>query len=519
MKKLSLLVVLALMACGSGQPSARENAQGTPASGEEVILASDSATFYRDGLSGVDFSGMDAVKKERSLKILNAQGCDCGCGMTIAQCRVEDKTCPRSPSLAAAVVNAIRSGATDQQALASLKALIDGGDEPGPAPAARPVPVAQIATANSPALGPEDAAIVVVTFEDFQCPYCSRATPALKKLVQDNPDVRLVYKHYPLPNHARARPAAIASVAAQRQNRFWEMHDLLFQNQRSLDDANIRQFAQSIGLDMARFEKDIADPAIARFVDDEALEARRVGVTGTPNTFVNGVKSPSWDERTMQRLIESARRGDDVGKEAGIILADLNKQRGTPRNNARQPDNTVYQIDLVGSPSKGPANAAVTIVEFSDYQCPYCASAEPLLAQVMEAYPNDVRLVYKHFPLSFHQNAMPASEAAVFAMKQGKFWEMHEKLFQNSRTLSMETFKKLGAELGLNAAALETSVSGSSFKSIIEKDMADGRKANVTGTPSIFINGKKLPRRDFATFKQVIDGILAEKGAEAAASR
>lgn len=137
----------------------------------------------------------------------------------------------------------------------------------------------------------------------------------------------------------------------------------------------------------------------------------------------------------------------------------------------------------------------------------------------MDAYPKDVRLVFKHFPLSFHKNARPASEAAVFAMKQGKFWELHDLLFQNFRSLTMENIKKFGQQVGLDPQALETSVRSQSFKSIIEKDIADGRKANVTGTPSIFVNGKKLPRRDFATMQRMIEQILSKEGSAAAASR
>ena len=190
----------------------------------------------------------------------------------------------------------------------------------------------------------------------------------LKKLVQDNPDVRLVYKHYALPNHPRARPAAIAAVAAQRQNKFWEMHDLLYQNQRTLDDASLRNYARSIGLDMDRFERDMADPAVAKFVDDEGLEAQRAGVTGTPNTFVNGVKSPSWDGASMQKLIDAARRGDDVGMAAGQLVAELNDRRKASEQRQRQADDAVYPIDTAGSPFRGPADAAVTIVAFSDYQ-------------------------------------------------------------------------------------------------------------------------------------------------------
>ena len=182
MRRLSFLLILTLAACGSGSsadPDERAvertagpvEAAAPGARPADVVPAQDAPKYYREGLSGVDFSGMDAVQKERALKLMNAEPCDCGCGMTIAQCRVEDKTCPRSPSLAAAVVNAVRTGASDSQALVALKAFRDGGTQggaQGSAPAARAVPVAQLKVADSPTLGPPGAAITVVTFEDFQ---------------------------------------------------------------------------------------------------------------------------------------------------------------------------------------------------------------------------------------------------------------------------------------------------------------------------------------------------------------
>lgn len=190
----------------------------------------------------------------------------------------------------------------------------------------------------------------------------------LKKLVQSNPDVRFVYKNYALPNHPFGRPAALAAAAAGRQNKFWEMHDLLFQNQGALDDASIHRYAQSIGLDMQRFDKDLADPELAKFVDGEGIEARRVGVTGTPTVFVDGVKAPSWDEGTLTKLITAARNKEDVGKAAGQIVADLRARQAAQQRVRRQPDNTVYDIDIKGAPFRGPADAPVTVVAFSDYQ-------------------------------------------------------------------------------------------------------------------------------------------------------
>jgi protein-disulfide isomerase len=171
--------------------------------------------------------------------------------------------------------------------------------------------------------------------------------------------------------------------------------------------------------------------------------------------------------------------------------------------------NKVYTLNLGDSPSKGPADAKVTIVEFSDYQCPFCSQAEPLLDQVMAAYPKDVKRVYKQFPLtSIHPNAMPASKAAVAAGKQGKFWEMHAKLFGNQRELSPDNYKKWAEELKLDVAKFEKDMASPEVQAQIDKDMQDARSADVTGTPTIFVNGKRLQQRSMDGFKAAIEPAL-----------
>jgi len=128
-----------------------------------------------------------------------------------------------------------------------------------------------------------------------------------------------------------------------------------------------------------------------------------------------------------------------------------------------------------------------------------------------------VRLVYKHFPLPFHSNARPASAAALFAGRHGKFWQMHDLIFKNSEALTMNNLKGFAIYLGLDPKALESSVTGQAFKAVIDKDIEDAAKAAVTGTPTVFINGKRVPRRDFDTVKKMIDGALAEKEPRTAA--
>jgi protein-disulfide isomerase len=174
--------------------------------------------------------------------------------------------------------------------------------------------------------------------------------------------------------------------------------------------------------------------------------------------------------------------------------------------------NKVYPLAVGDSPSKGPADAKVTIVEFSDYQCPFCSQAEPLLDQVMQAYPKDVKRVYKQFPLtSIHPNALPASKAAVAAGKQGKFWEMHAKLFGNQRELSPDNYKKWAEELKLDMARFEKDLAAPDVQGAIDKDGQEARAADVTGTPTIFVNGKRLQQRSLEGFKAAIDAVLQNK--------
>ncbi|MFO0748621.1 MAG: thioredoxin domain-containing protein [Myxococcota bacterium] len=146
-----------------------------------------------------------------------------------------------------------------------------------------------------PAMGPNDAKVKVIVFSDFQCPVCRRAVEPLKKIVRDMaPDVQVIWRNHPLPSHARAEPAARAAMAAFRQGKFWEVHDRFFEAQSALSDDELRQHAAATGLDLAQFDKDLVDPALAKQVADEAAQAEALGAAGTPAFFVNGEKTVGW---------------------------------------------------------------------------------------------------------------------------------------------------------------------------------------------------------------------------------
>lgn len=137
--------------------------------------------------------------------------------------------------------------------------------------------------------GPNDAWVTIVEVSDFQCPFCGRAIGTIKEIEQKyGNDVRVVFKHNPLPFHARALPAAVASECAREQNKFWPLHDKLFENQRALEDANIESYAKEVGLDLNKFKKCQADAKIKKRIEDDQAVAARLGARGTPAFFING---------------------------------------------------------------------------------------------------------------------------------------------------------------------------------------------------------------------------------------
>jgi len=150
-------------------------------------------------------------------------------------------------------------------------------------------------------------------------------------------------------------------------------------------------------------------------------------------------------------------------------------------------------IEVEGHPTKGPASAEVTLVEFSDFECPYCSAVSPTLKQIADKYGDKVRRVFRQFPLmQIHPNALKAAEASLCASEKGKFWEMHDLLFQEPKQLAIDDLKKKGASLGLNATEFDACLDSGSQWERIRKDLTDGAKAGVSGTPGIFINGRFL---------------------------
>ncbi len=173
----------------------------------------------------------------------------------------------------------------------------------------------------------------------------------------------------------------------------------------------------------------------------------------------------------------------------------------------------VYTIEVGKAPIRGNPNASVTIVEYSDFQCPFCARAQPILEAVLEKYPDDVRLVYKHFPLSFHKAARPTAIASLAAMEQGKFWEMHDVLFEAVSDLDAAKIQEYAETAGLDMERFNRDMEANkaAYDGLVTTDYRNGTEVDVRGTPTLYVNGKKVRVRTVEGMSAMIDAALEAK--------
>jgi protein-disulfide isomerase len=183
-----------------------------------------------------------------------------------------------------------------------------------------------------------------------------------------------------------------------------------------------------------------------------------------------------------------------------------------PSRPARPDPSRDYKVEVGESPAKGPEDASVTIIEFSDFQCPFCNRVSPTLARIEQEYGDQVRIVFKHMPLSIHPQAPAAHAAAEAAHRQGKFWEMHDRIFENQRDLTEEAFTAYAEALDLDLERFARDASSDEVKKRIEDDLREASELGVSGTPSFFINGRFLSgAQPFDNFKRAIDSALEKK--------
>jgi protein-disulfide isomerase len=265
-----------------------------------------------------------------------------------------------------------------------------------------------------------------------------------------------------------------------------------------IDDTLIDQDAKARGLDRAAvIQQDITAKVAAVTSDDIAAwfkenQARLQGAT------LDQVQTAIRGYLVQQRTLDARRQ-----------YVDRLRSKATLRVTLEPPRMVVSKADR---PTKGPVTAPIEMIEFSDFQCPFCERAFPTVTKVLSEYGDKIHFVYRHYPLNGHPQARPAAEAAQCAAEQGKFWPYHDRLFGDQTKLGDADLKKTAAELGMNAEQFNACVDSHKYKDEVDADIRAGDEVGVNGTPAFFINGRELTgAQPYEVFKSVIDNELARK--------
>ncbi|KIG15009.1 Periplasmic thiol disulfide interchange protein DsbA [Enhygromyxa salina] len=386
---------------------------------------------------------------------------------------------------------------------------------------------------------PDGALVTIVEYSDFQCPYCSRLANSLKQISEEYPDdVRVVFKQFPLPMHDRAKPASEAVLAAHAQGKGWELHDLIFENARQLSDDDLIRYAEQVGVpDMAKFKADLTGHTFGAKVDAEMEQGKKFGVGSTPSFFINGrpergTKSPEQLKEMIEAEKVMAQALLDAGSKKSEIYARIMKAAKAERAAPERPANAAakgkqqqqarpgkpdpaknYAVPVDDRPAKGEAGALVTIIEYSDFECPYCRKVLPTLKQIEEKYGADVRVVFRQQPLPMHKEAGPAASAALAAHQQGKFWEMHDALFAKAETrgLNDAAYIEMAKQLGLDIDKFNADRKSPAIAELIAGDQKIAMQFGAGGTPAFFVNGRPLSgAQPFEAFDAVVSEELAK---------
>lgn len=411
------------------------------------------------------------------------------------------------------------------QAIAAVGAgeVVAAEPEPQPqGPAVKPTPATIVMDDKAGERGDPGAAVTIVEYTDFQCPYCVRhATETLPRLITEMIDtgrVRYIIKDFPLDSiHPQARAASVAARCAAEQDAYWEMHDELFARQgewgnQQANTADIfATLATELSLNVEDFQTCLASGRYDDIIQANQDEGVALGVNGTPAFFINGFPiSGAQPYELFEYAIGLAEEG---------TLADA---YAAPEAQAQPTPAGPVEVNTAGAYSIGESDAPVVIVEFTDYQCPFCSRHfAQTYPQIKAEYidTGKVRYVFMDFPLSsIHPQAQISAEAARCAGDQGAYLEMHDLLFGrqdewNGRDDAGEIFAAYAGELALDTAVFADCLSSGRHEAAVLADLEQGARLGVDGTPAFFINGNFVSgAQPFEVFRQAIEGLLADEG-------
>jgi protein-disulfide isomerase len=273
------------------------------------------------------------------------------------------------------------------------------------------------------------------------------------------------------------------------------MHDLLFENQARLSRANLIEDARLLGLNLASFQRALDQHTYRPVVERDLVEANGLGVTSTPAFFINGRRlvGPQGPD-VLQAVVDSVRDALPKNRSDAIVSS-----------------NPAPAIRLEHAPAKGPAAAPVSIVEFSDFECSYCAQILPVIRQVLAAHPAQIRFSFKHYPLPLHKQSQLAHEAAAAAGDQGKFWEMHDLIFAGGDKLGRDVLIGYAKRLNLDLPRFSKDLDSHRFKAAVESDRQEGDRLGVDAAPFFFVNGHAVSGAiGLADFEKLIGAALKE---------
>jgi protein-disulfide isomerase len=266
-----------------------------------------------------------------------------------------------------------------------------------------------------------------------------------------------------------------------------------------LNKARVEYLKKAHQIEEQTLEGFVTQKIVEAKAEEKGLDEQAYIQTMVPEVEVSDQEIQAFYEKNKARIPGGLEGSEDrirsflegQQKRAGVKKAlDKIQEEANLTLDLPGPDLPKASFELAGRPSKGADDATVTIVEFSDFQCPFCARATEPVEQILQKYPEDVKVYFLHFPLTtIHPNAKPAAIASECAHRQGQFWPMHDKMFENQQALTRENFEEWASEIGLDVAAFQACLDDEAVAERVDADMAMGEKAGVGGTPSFFING------------------------------
>ena len=392
-------------------------------------------------------------------------------------------------------------------------------------------------------LGDPNAPVTIVEFSDYECPFCARYSettfPLIKENFIDTGRVYYVFKDFPLtsihPTAPRVHEVGLCVLDLNGIDLYWEAHDIFFQTQDQwgggLDlvaqDNILISLMADLGVDESQLQDCLSDNRYMTEVQEDISEGEFLGLSGTPTFFIDGYPLVG---ALPYEVFEQAITLAEDGQLAEVIAEGQRAQQAEAEAQAQAQANANRPIDvpLGDAPGKGDPNAPITIVEYSDYQCPFCARHVANTMPILQNYIDlgQVYYVFKDFPLeSIHPQAIKAHESAHCARELAgdeAYWGMHNLLFESQATwqsLSLSNhvsvFKQLAQDMGLDQESFDSCLDSGRYEGLVRANMDEGISFGITGTPTFFINGQRLVgAQPISMFDQAIGSLLPQQEEE-----